>query len=188
MTAGAPGARAIVVAINDSAAARRITQNARRIAPQAFIIVRTRYLKEVEALHGLGADEVVADELEISIEVYSRVLARFLVPREDIKRTIGETREGWRRMGRSLSPDATVAGLRTHVPGLSTHSFLLGEGSRLVGLTLEQSRLREEQGVSVVAIERDGATLTGMNGSTMLRAGDTLVVVGPRDWTPAGLA
>ena len=108
LTAGAPKARAIVVAINDSAAARRITQMARRIAPQAFLIVRTRYLKEVAALHDLGADEVVADELEISIEVYSRVLARFLVPREDIKRTIGETREGWRRMGRSLSPEATA--------------------------------------------------------------------------------
>ena len=91
LKAGAPKARTIVVAINDSAAARRITQMARRIAPQAFVIVRTRYLKEVEALHDLGADEVVADELEISIEVYSRVLARFLVPREDIKRTIGET-------------------------------------------------------------------------------------------------
>jgi len=186
-TAGAHNARAIVVAINDSAAARRITQTARRIAPQAFLIVRTRYLKEVEALHELGADEVVADELEISIEVYSRVLARFLVPREDIKRTIGETREGWRRMGRSLSPEATVAGLRTHVPELSTHSFLLTEESPLVGRTLEQSRLREEQGVSVVAIERDGDTLTGMSGATLLRAGDTVVVVGPHDWTPAGL-
>lgn len=103
LDAGAPTARAIVIVINDSAAARRIVQQARRLAPQAFIIVRTRYLREVEALHELGADDVVADELEISIEVYSRVLARFLVPREDIKRTIGETREGWRRMARSFS-------------------------------------------------------------------------------------
>jgi len=110
LDAGAPKARAIVVVINDSAAARRITQTARRIAPQAFILVRTRYLTEVEALHDLGADEVVADELEISIEVYSRVLGRFLVPREDIKRTIGETREGWRRMGRSFSLEATAQG------------------------------------------------------------------------------
>ena len=110
LDAGAPNARAIVVVINDSAAARRITQTARLIAPQAFILVRTRYLAEVEALHSLGADEVVADELEISIEVYSRVLGRFLVPQEDIKRTIGETREGWRRMGRSFSLEATAQG------------------------------------------------------------------------------
>ncbi len=110
LDAGAPAARAIVIAINDAAAARRITVNARRLAPQAFILVRTRYLKEVEALHELGADDVVADELEISIEVYSRVLGRFLVPRDDIKRTIGETREGWRRMARTFSREATEPG------------------------------------------------------------------------------
>jgi len=110
LDAGAPAARAIVIAINDAAAARRITVNARRLAPQAFILVRTRYLREVEALHELGADDVVADELEISIEVYSRVLGRFLVPRDDIKRTIGETREGWRRMSRTFSREATQPG------------------------------------------------------------------------------
>ena len=91
-------------------------------------------------------------------------------------------------MARSLSPEATVADLRSHVPELSTYSLVLSEGSLLVGRTLAQSRLREEQGVSVVAIEREGSTLTMLTGLTMLRAGDTLVVVGPRDWTPAGLA
>lgn len=112
LDAGATTARAIVIVINDAAAARRITVNARRLAPQAFILVRTRYLSEVEALHELGADDVVADELEISIEVYSRVLGRFLVPRDDIKRTIGETREGWRRMSRTFSLEATEQGPR----------------------------------------------------------------------------
>jgi len=73
-------ARAIVVVINDPAAARRIVELARRLAPRALIVVRSRYLKEMEALYSLGADEVIADELEISKEVLSSVLARFQEP------------------------------------------------------------------------------------------------------------
>jgi monovalent cation:H+ antiporter-2, CPA2 family len=35
---------------------------------------------------------VIADELEVSIEVFSRVLARMLVPRERMKALIGNVR------------------------------------------------------------------------------------------------
>ncbi len=75
-------ARAIAVVINDPAAARRTVELARRLAPDALIVVRSRYLKEMEALYRLGADEVIADELEISVEVFSSVLSRYEVPGE----------------------------------------------------------------------------------------------------------
>ena len=88
--------------------------------------MRTRYLREVEPLMALGADEVIADELEVSIEVFSRVLARMLVPREDIKALIGDVRGDWRRMTRGLAKEATaVHDLRVAVPNLVTHSLRL---------------------------------------------------------------
>jgi CPA2 family monovalent cation:H+ antiporter-2 len=179
-------ARAIVVVIDDAGAARRIVELARRIAPDAFILVRTRYLREVEPLAQLGADEVIADELEVSIEVFSRVLARMLVPRERINELIGEVRGEWRRMARSLAPEATrVHDLRVVLPDLATHSIPLHQGSPWVGQTIASSRLRDDHGVTVLAVQRPGETIANPRGDVVLEAGDVLFVIGPKTWDPA---
>lgn len=179
-------AKAVVIAINDPAAARRIVELARGIAKDAYIMVRSRYLKESEALYLLGADEVIADELEVSIEIFSRVLARCLVPREEIERYIDDARADWREMARSLSPEtSTVHDLRVEVPDLSTRSFRITEGSRLANMTIATSRLRADHGVTVLAVKRGGESLGNPVSSTELRAGDVLFVIGPPEWDPA---
>ena len=179
-------ARAIVIVIDDPAGARRIVELSRRIAPDAYILVRSRYLREVEPLRALGADEVIADELEVSIEVFSRVLARMLVPREDIKRLIGDVRGDWRRMARGLAKEATsVPDLRIGVPDLVTHTMRLTERSPLAGRSIAQSLLRAEHGVTVLAITRGGEALVNPRGETIFEVGDILFVIGPVDWDPA---
>jgi CPA2 family monovalent cation:H+ antiporter-2 len=178
-------ARAIVVVIDDPGATRRIVELARRLAADAYILVRSRYLREVEPLLQLGADEVIADELEVSIEVFSRVLARMLVPRESIKRLIGDVRGEWRRMARSLAPEATrVTDLRVVLPQMATHSLHLRAGNLLVGRNIAQSRLREDHGVTVLAVQRAGQTLANPRGDLVLQADDVLFVIGPQDWDP----
>jgi monovalent cation:H+ antiporter-2, CPA2 family len=183
--ARADQARAIVVVIDDPGAARRIVELARRLAPQAFILVRSRYLREVEPLSQLGADEVIADELEVSIEVFSRVLARMLVPRERIKTLIGEVRGDWRRMARNLAPEATrIHDLRVVLPDLTTHHVPLRPGHPWVGKTIAQSQLREVHGVMVLAVRRAGETRSNPRGDVRLEAGDVLFVIGPSAWDP----
>lgn len=178
-------ARVIVVVIDDPPGARRIVELTRRMAPEAYIIVRSRYLHEVEVLHELGADEVIADELEVSIEVFSRVLSRMLVPREDIKRLIGDVRGGWRRMSRTFAKDATaVPDLRIAVPDLTTHTLRLTGHSPIVGGTIAQSGLRADHGVTIIAVQRDGDTISNPNGDFRLTEGDVLFVVGPSQWEP----
>jgi CPA2 family monovalent cation:H+ antiporter-2 len=182
-------AKAIVVVINDPAAARRITELARRVSPDAYLVVRSRYLRETEALHALGADEVIADELEISIEIFTRVLARFLVPHEDIERFARESREEWRDMARTLAPaGAAVHDLRVEVPDLTTRSFRVGESSPLAGRTIAQSGLRPDHGVSVLAVKRGRETIGNPRGSFVLDRGDVLFVFGPNEWDPATVA
>jgi len=178
--------RAIVVVIDDPGAARRVVELARRLAPEAYILVRTRYLREVEPLSRLGADEVIADELEVSIEVFSRVLARMLVPRERIKQLIGDVRGEWRRMARNLAPEATrVHDLRVVLPDLATHSIPLGAAHPWVGQSIASSRLRDDHGVMVLAVQRQGgASVTNPRGDVVLQAGDVLFVIGPEHWDP----
>jgi CPA2 family monovalent cation:H+ antiporter-2 len=182
-------ARAVAVVIDDPAGTRRIVELARRLAPDAFILVRSRYLHEVEPLIRLGADEVIADELEVSVEVFSRILARMLVPREDIKRLIGEVRGEWRRMARGLAKEATsVSDLRLGVPELTTHTVRLTPYSPLIDRSIAESGLRQQAGVTVLAVMRGEETIGNPVGSTIFVADDVLLLVGPADWDPSSVA
>lgn len=51
-------------------------------------------------------------------------------------------------------------------------------GSSLVGSTLAETRLRQELGVSVVAVQRGEETITNPGPETRIEADDTLVVLG----------
>jgi CPA2 family monovalent cation:H+ antiporter-2 len=70
---GVKDARVMAIAISDPASTRRITELARRLNPNLFIIARTRYIQEMKPLHELGANEVVPEEYETSVEIFSRV-------------------------------------------------------------------------------------------------------------------
>jgi CPA2 family monovalent cation:H+ antiporter-2 len=178
-------ARVIVIVIDDPAAARRIVELARRIAPGAYILVRSRYLREVEPLRALGADEVIADELEVSIEVFSRVLARMLVPREDIKRFIGDVRGDWRRMARTFAREATsVSDLNVDIPDLTTYSVRLTADTPLAGKTIALSGLRAEHDAIVIAVSRGGESFANPTGDFEFAAGDVLFLVAPSEWDP----
>jgi CPA2 family monovalent cation:H+ antiporter-2 len=182
-------ARAIVIVIDDPPATRRIVEIGRRMAPEAYILVRSRYLREVEPLRELGADEVIADELEVSIEVFSRVLARMLVPREDIKRLIGEVRGNWGRMSRTLAKEATaVSDLRVAVPDLMTHTVRLTPTSPVAGKTIAESNMRQQHGVTVLAVTRAGEQTSNPRSSVRLEPDDELFVIGPDDWDPSSVA
>jgi CPA2 family monovalent cation:H+ antiporter-2 len=87
-------ARLLLVAISDPAATRKIVAISRIINPDMYIIVRTRYLSEVDDLHAMGADEVIPEEFEASVEIFSRVLNIYNVPRNVIDDHIDDIRKG----------------------------------------------------------------------------------------------
>ncbi|PKN31243.1 MAG: potassium transporter KefB, partial [Deltaproteobacteria bacterium HGW-Deltaproteobacteria-20] len=89
-------ARILAVVISDPAAIGRIVATARTQNPALHIVVRTRFVSEIEPLLQLGAQEVVAEEYETSVEMFIRVLSTYLVPRGDIERFVREIRaEGY---------------------------------------------------------------------------------------------
>ncbi len=76
---GAARASELVLAINDPSANERAVKAARSVAPDLHIIVRTRYLLDIEPLLAAGASEIIPAELEAAVEVTSRLLRRHQV-------------------------------------------------------------------------------------------------------------
>ncbi len=82
--AGIERARMLVVADDDHERARHVAAVARVANPTLSILVRTRFVAEVEPLRQAGADLVVPEELESAIQIFSRVLEGYQVPPGEI--------------------------------------------------------------------------------------------------------
>jgi CPA2 family monovalent cation:H+ antiporter-2 len=105
VVAGIERARVIVLAISDPLATRHIVVQARALNANLAIIVRTRYVRELEDLLNLGANTVIPEEFETSIQISARVLQEFEVPQEEINRLLDEVRsEGYQVLRRIPLP------------------------------------------------------------------------------------
>lgn len=97
-------ARMVVVAISDAAASRRATELARRLSPGCRLVVRTRFLGDVDTLKQLGADEVIPAEFETAVAIFRRVLECYCVPEERITSLVAQIRADNYHLLRSDQP------------------------------------------------------------------------------------
>ena len=175
-------ARVLVLAISDPFAARRAVQIARSLNPKIHIVVRTRYLKELEDLHQLGADDVVPEEFETSIEIFALVLRTYNMPQELIVQKAEQIRrEGYALLRRSALPE-----LAHHLRGgtltdVEVETCRIEEDSPAVGKTLEQLSIRPRTGASVIALTRGGVTESNPSHKVQLEVGDVVVLLGARE-------
>ncbi|MHC1584635.1 MAG: cation:proton antiporter domain-containing protein [Methanosarcinales archaeon] len=175
-------ARVAVIAISDPIATNRITEVARKLNPKLHIIVRTRYLQEMERLFELGADEVIPEELEASMEIFARVLHKYLVPRNEIEKYIAEVRQGKYEMLRSLHKKSlSISDLEFHLSDLEIDTFRVKESSPAVGKTLSELELRRRFGATVLAIIRSGETFPNPDSGVALNEGDIIMALGRPD-------
>jgi CPA2 family monovalent cation:H+ antiporter-2 len=175
-------ARIVVVVINDPAATRRIVSLARSLNPRAYIIVRTRYLQELQSLFDLGADDVVPEEFETSVEIFTLVLRKYLVPKEEIERFVTQVRADGYLVLRGISRESDYfrGGFR-HLYDFEISTFRLDERAPLAGKSLAQVELRKKYGVTVLAVRRDSQMLPNPEPDMQLVAGDLLIVMGTPD-------
>jgi len=171
-------ARVVVVAINDPPATRKITEIVRRYNPKVYLIVRTRYVQEMKPLYDLGADEVIPEEFETSVEIFTRVLVKYLIPRDEIEKFTAEVRaDGYGILRSSSKESAFLSDLKTHLPDIEITTFRINHGSSLIGKSLAQIDFRKKYGVTLLAIQRGLQTVTNPGGNTRLCENDLLVVI-----------
>jgi len=177
--AGLRDAAAMVIAISDPTATRRIVAIARENCAELPIIVRTRYVSEVDGLQRLGATEVIPEEFETSVEIFARVLRRLHVPRNVINLQIEMIRNQSYGMLRGVRLDEQPLGqLDAILARALTESFLVGEESPACGKSIRELDLRGRVGVTILAIVQNGKATPNPSADSVVAAGDTLVLFG----------
>lgn len=172
---GVDKARVLAIIISDPAAVRAITEEARGMNPNLFIVARTRFVTEVAPLRRLGADVVIAEEFESSIEVFSQVLSRYLVPQQNIEAFSARLRRANYRMIRRMSAGVSnLSEMVDRLPDIGVQAVRLCADSPLCGVRLCESDLRRGHGLTVVAILRDKEMIATPDPECVLCAGDVL--------------
>ena len=173
---GIRNARVIAVVISDPSAVRAITAVARKLNPKVHIVVRTRFLGEVDALRRLGANDVIPEDFETSIEVFSRVLGYYLVPRQTIERFVNSIRHEYYNMARQLRMTGMdLPSLADEVlTGLEVVACKVEPGCALDGKRLMDTSLRRKYGVTVVGIRHAGQIIPSPGGDAFLHGDDTV--------------
>ena len=174
-------AKVLVVAISDPYITRRAVQVAKGLNPKLHVVVRTRYLRELEELHQLGADDVVPEEFETSIEIFSLVLQTYKLPQSFVMQMVTQVRhEGYALLRRSELPE-----LEHHLRGgiladAAVETCRVDDDSPAQGKTLAEIALPSRTGASVIAWTHAGVTQANPSENTRLMAGDIVVLLGSR--------
>ncbi|MCX4309153.1 MAG: cation:proton antiporter [Desulfovibrio sp.] len=179
---GIEKARVMAIIISDPAAVRAITIEARRLNPNVYIVARTRFVTEILPLHRLGANDVIAEEFESSIEVFSHVLTQYLVPRQDIESYAAHLRKANYRMIRRLSSSVdSLDEVVGRLPDMGVQAMRIGPESSLVGQSLANCGLRPIYGLTVVGVLRHGEVSASPGPDFLFEEDDIVYLFGSTD-------
>lgn len=171
-------ARVVVLAISDPSATKVITKTVKTISQSIHLVVRTRYVKDIPELIALGADDVIPEEFETSIEIFSRTLHNFLVPEDDIEYFVERIRsDNYSLFQNKKSIPKTFRPANFPEFNISCLKVNTDDG-RIVGKTLGELDLRNKYGMNVLGISRKNEIISQIRPDEKIYRRDVLYVMG----------
>lgn len=179
LRAGIKQARMIVFAISDHVATEQGVRLARQLNPDIYILVRTRFASQVEELNSAGANQVIPEEFETSIEIFSRVLKEYHIPNNIIEQQVELVRLEGYSMFRGLSLNMQhLRKFSTYLAASLTESFHVLEDSWSNNKSLQELALDTRTGARLIAVVRDDELHANPDGSFRFKTGDILLLFG----------
>ena len=186
--AGVEKAHVMVIAISDRFLTKSCLSNAKTLNPKLHVIVRTKYLADIEELLTLGADDVIPEEFETSIQIFSRVLKMFHIPNSivlvqgniirnqsyGILREVLYTPEAFDQIGQILA-QGTI------------ETYYVAPGNPTIGKSIRDINLKAETGAMIINIIRKNETITNPPSDFIFEAEDQLILFGSHSAIDLGL-
>jgi CPA2 family monovalent cation:H+ antiporter-2 len=186
--ANVEAARVMVIAISDRFLTKTCLSNAKALNPNLHVIVRTKYLADIEDLLALGADDVIPEEFETSIQIFSRVLKMFHIPNSiilaqgniirnksyGVLREVRYTQEAFDQISQLLA-QGTI------------ETYFIATKNPNIGKSIRDVNLKAQSGAMIINIIRDNQTITNPPADFIFQAGDQLVLFGSHSAIDLGL-
>ncbi len=172
-------ANIIVYAISDPAVTKLSLKLVKKLNPNIYALVRTRYINEIDELKKLGADEVIPEEFETALQIFRKVLERYHIPLNVIMKQTTILREESYSFLRKEGVDISSF---THLDEILaqglTETYYVNDDNIHVNKTLSEINLRAKTEATIIAIVRDGKTISNPSAKEIIKAADTLVIYG----------
>jgi CPA2 family monovalent cation:H+ antiporter-2 len=181
-------ARVLVIAISDRFLTKSCLAIAKKIKPNLHAIVRTKYVADIEELLALGADDIIPEEFETSIQIFSRVLRMFHVPNSIILaqgniirnksygvfREVRFTEEAFEQINQILA-QGTI------------ETYFIAAGNEIIGKSIKEINLKAKSGATIINVIRSNKTITTPPSDFIFEVSDQLILFGSHSAIDLGL-
>jgi CPA2 family monovalent cation:H+ antiporter-2 len=169
----------IVFTIPDPLTIKRALATVKALNPNIYAVVRTRYVSEVEDLNKIGADVVIPEEFETSLEMFRNVLRKYHIPLNVIMQQTSLLRQESYKLLRKedASVDSFLHLDEILAQGL-TETYFVNDDNPNIGKLLSELNLRSKTDAMIIAIIRAGNTISNPSGKVKIESHDTLVLTG----------
>jgi monovalent cation:H+ antiporter-2, CPA2 family len=170
-------AEIVVISIGETITALGIIDKVRDLNKHAHIIVRSKYVSNIEDFYQMGANQVIPEEFETAIELFERVLKKLLIPKGEIEAAISHIRDDNYGIFLEKEENDTVT-LTDMIPDVEIVALKAGNYEIFPGNSLKEIRLRKLYGLTVVAVKRDGEILENPGAGFIFESDDIVYVLG----------
>jgi CPA2 family monovalent cation:H+ antiporter-2 len=143
--------------------------------------VRTRYVADVDDLIALGANAVIPEEFETSVEIFSRVLREYHVPDYVVSQQEALIRSGTYRILRERVPsrdEGLLSEFETFLRQKVIEIFFVSPDSPWAGRPLGDLPAGNGAGIVLLAVLREDRAIVQPSPEEKIEAGDKLVFFG----------
>jgi len=178
---GVHKSKILVITITDPIATRSIVSSVRAINHNLYLIVRTRFIEEIQLLRNLGANEVVSEEYETAIEIFTRVLKRFWVPINEVQHLVNQMRAENYEILREATPinKTTTCDIRYYLGETKIETITIQAKSTIIGHSIGEINFRKMYGITILALRRGAKIISTPKAGTKFKVGDLVVLIGP---------
>ncbi|MGE5354390.1 MAG: cation:proton antiporter, partial [Acidobacteriota bacterium] len=172
-------ASVLVFAISDLTSTRVGLKLAKEMNPSIYCIVRTRFISEVDNLIKLGADEVIPEEFETSLQIFSKVLEKYHIPINVIMKQANIIRsESYGFFRKETSPESMLSHIDKILAEGVTEIYFVENSNPNASKKLSELNIRARTGATVIAIQREERTIANPSGDEVILFGDSLILYG----------
>lgn len=167
----------VVISVGKIVPCMAIIEKVRHLNKTAYILVRAPRIADIEQLYRTGADQVLAEKLEIAIDLLNRILVKRLIPQRDVNRILTRIRSI--NLGVFSEKDqVNKPSILDEFSNITIVAVEVEPESPAEGKSLIELDLRRTTGVTLLAIKRGNLVMEHPVPETVFVGNDIAYLLG----------
>jgi CPA2 family monovalent cation:H+ antiporter-2 len=173
-------AEIVVISIGNMITSMAIIDRVRHLSKNVRILARVHNVENVGPMYEAGADQVLPEKLEIAIDLFNGVLVEKLYPLREISRMLTHLRS--KHLGEYTEKDKlNTTSIFDEMSTINIAAVSVESGSDAVGKSARDLRLREETGVTLLAIKRGETIMEHPDPGMKMEVDDITYLLGDQE-------